>query len=308
MKLAFAGTPAVAVETLKALIGSKHEISLVITAPPAPRGRSKELIPSEVEVFAKENNLEVFSPVSINSEESLSHLKSLDLDLVVVVAYGQLLKPATLATAKIGWVNAHFSLLPSWRGAAPAQAAIIHGDELTGVTTFLLDEGMDTGPVFGQVTTPIKDEETSGQLLSRLATLGADLILKTLEGIEDGSLKPVAQSSVDVSHATKLLPKDGKINWQNPALAISRKIRGCTPAPGAWTSIDSARIEIAPVEISDSNELAPGITLISKNEVLVGTGSFAVRLSQVKPAGKGWMNAADWARGLREPITGFDND
>jgi methionyl-tRNA formyltransferase len=167
---------------------------------------------------------------------------------------------------------------------------------------------MDTGPVFGQVTTPIKDGETSGELLTRLAPLGADLILKTLDGIEDGSLKPVNQSSEDVSHAAKLLPQDGKINWQNPALAISRQIRGFTPAPGAWTSIDSARIEISPVEITESSDLLPGQTQITKNEVLVGTGSFAVRLSKVKPSGKGWMNAADWARGLREKMTGFDND
>ena len=308
MRIAFAGTPAVAIETLKALIQSKHEVVQVITAPPAARGRSKELIPSEVALFASENNLDIFSPDSINTEESIEHLESLNLDLVVVVAYGQILKPTTLSTAKFGWVNAHFSLLPAWRGAAPAQAAIIHGDELTGVTTFLLDEGMDTGPILGQVTTPIKNDETAGELLERLAPLGADLILKTLDGIEDGSIKPVAQTSIDASHASKLLPKDGKIKWQNPALAISRHIRGFTPSPGAWTSFASARIEIAPVEITDLSDLLVGQLRISKSEVLVGTGSFAVRLSRVKPAGKGWMNAADWARGLREPVVGFEID
>ena len=307
MRIAFAGTPSVAIPTLNSLLNSEHEVVCVITQPPAPQGRSKTLVPSAVAEFAKSKNLSIFEPVSINTQESLDRLKSLNADIAVVVAYGQLLKPQTLEVFPHGWINAHFSLLPAWRGAAPVQAAIIHGDELTGVTTFQLESGMDTGPIFGQVTTEIKSDETAGQLLERLSNLGADLVLKTLEAISTGTSIPVTQSESEVSYAPKLLPKDGQINWAHPALAISRHIRGFTPNPGAWTVLDDNRIEVATVEICDHTELSPGALRIEKNDVYVGTGSTDVKLTDVKPAGKGWMQASAWARGLRNSNGAFKN-
>jgi methionyl-tRNA formyltransferase len=299
MRIAFAGTPSVAIPTLDSLIDSEHEVVCVITQPPAPQGRSKKLVPSAVAEFASSKNLTIFDPESINTPESIEHLKSLNVDIAVVVAYGQLLKPQTLAVLPRGWINAHFSLLPTWRGAAPVQAAIIHGDELTGVTTFQLEAGMDTGPIYGQVTTEINSDETAGQLLERLSHMGADLVLKTLDAISAGESKPVPQSESEVSYAPKLLPKDGQIKWAHPALAISRHIRGFTPSPGAWTVLDDNRIEVAMVEICEHSELSPGELRMDKNEVFVGTGSTDVKLTDVKPAGKGWMQASAWARGLR---------
>lgn len=299
MRIAFAGTPAVAIPTLKALIESDHEIAVVITQPPAAKGRSKTPIPSDVARFAIDNNLEIFDPVSINSPESITFLKSLNIDLAVVVAYGQLLSTDTLNVFEKGWINEHFSLLPAWRGAAPVQAAIIHGDEVTGVSTFKLEVGMDTGPVFGQVTTEIKKDETAGELLDRLSLLGAELVIRTLSAISTGEAKPTTQADFDVSYAPKLSPTQGQIKWHNPALAIHRHIRGFTPTPGAWSLLDGVRIEIAPIEILDSNDLEPGQMRIDKNAIIVGTGSADIKLTNVKPAGKGWMEASAWARGLR---------
>ncbi len=307
MRIAFAGTPAVAIPTLNALLDSEHEIVVVITQPPAPQGRSKSLVLSEVAEFAIANDLPIFDPVSINSPDSIQYLKSLDIDIAVVVAYGQLLKAEALSVFTNGWVNEHFSLLPAWRGAAPVQAAIIHGDEVTGVSTFQLEIGMDTGPIFGQVTTEIKKDETAGDLLDRLSHLGADLVVQTLNAIATGEAKPSVQSKVDVSYAPKLLPAQGQIKWSNPALAISRQIRGFTPRPGAWTLFGDVRIEIAPIEICHSLDLKPGELRIEKNAVFVGTGSNEIKLSNVKPAGKGWMEASAWARGLRSAGGVFDN-
>lgn len=307
MRIAFAGTPAAAIPTLDALLQSQHEVVAIITQPPAAKGRSKELQQSEIANFAISKGIQVFEPESINSAEAVATLKSFQADIAVVVAYGQLLKTEALNVFPYGWVNAHFSLLPAWRGAAPVQAAIIHGDQVTGVTTFQLESGMDTGPIYGQVTTDIQAEETADILLNRLSLLAAELVVKTLDAIESGDARTQTQSDSDVTYAPKLLPNDGQINWHNPALAISRHIRGFTPSPGAWTSFNGVRFEIAPVEILESNELNPGEIRIEKSAVFVGTGSSNLKLSRVKPAGKSWMDAAAWARGLREKSGTFTN-
>lgn len=300
MRVAFAGTPAVAIPTLEALINSDHIVDLVITQPASARGRSSKLVPSEVAEFAAKNNLEVITPLSINDSTTLEFLKTREIDIAVVVAFGQILKPDALKVFDKGWINAHFSLLPTWRGAAPVQAAIIHGDEITGVTTFLLDSGMDSGPVYGQVTTQILPSDTAGELLNRLSVLGADLVIKTLDAIEDGTARPIAQSDTGVSYASKLETIDGQINWNNPALAISRQVRAFIPKPGAWTMFEKNRIELGKIEISTMQDLEPGKIKLTKTEVLVGTGSVDVKLTSVKPAGKSWMDAAAWARGLRD--------
>lgn len=305
MRVAFAGTPSVAIPTLRALLDSSHEVVIVISQPPAPRGRSGKPLPSEVAEFALQNDLEVITPESINEIETIELLQTKNIDIAVVVAYGQLLKSDALATFEKGWINAHFSLLPAWRGAAPVQAAIIHGDELTGVTTFQLESGMDSGPILGQVTTEITNTETAGELLERLSVLGADLVVKTLDAIESGQARPQVQSLDDVSYASKVHSNDAKVNWRNPALAISRHIRGFSPNPGAWTLLDGARIELAKIEITETQDLQPGKFQLQKSFVKVGTGSTDIKLSQVKPAGKGWMDAAAWVRGLRNSSEEF---
>lgn len=307
MKLLFAGTPDAAVPSLEALIASNHEIVGVITQPPAPAGRGRQLMPSAIHQVATARSLDVYTFTDINDEESREVLTSLDFDAVAVVAYGQLLKPATLELARLGWINLHFSLLPAWRGAAPVQRAIMAGDDVTGATTFLLNAGMDTGAILGQMPVEIGSSETAGELLKRLSLEGAGLLVATFDAIESGVASPREQSADGVSMAPKITVSEVNLKWHHPALGISRWVRGATPEPGAWTTFAGQRIGIAPVElVPEVTDLAPGELRVSKSEVLVGTGSHAVRLTQVKPAGKGWMAAADWARGIRDAELRFE--
>jgi len=197
-------------------------------------------------------------------------------------------------------VNLHFSLLPAWRGAAPVQRAIMAGDDITGATTFLLEEGLDTGPVLGVVTEPIGPDDTSGDLLARLALSGSELLVRTLDAIEAGVAVPVPQPSEGVSLAPKITVEEALVDWSAPALAVDRLVRAVTPDPGAWTVARGERLGLGPVRaLPDDRSLAPGEVAAGKSEVRVGTGSHAVRLGEVRPAGRRPMPAADWARGLR---------
>jgi methionyl-tRNA formyltransferase len=196
-------------------------------------------------------------------------------------------------------VNLHFSLLPAWRGAAPVQHAIMAGDDVTGAATFQLEAGLDTGPVFGVVTEPIGARDTAGDLLERLAVSGARLLVATLDGIDDGALEPRPQPADGVSLAPRIEVADARVDWALPAHVVDRRVRGVTPAPGAWTTFRGDRLRLGPVEPSTGPELAAGEISASKAGVLVGTGSGAVRLGQVQPAGKKLVAAADWARGAR---------
>ncbi len=196
-----------------------------------------------------------------------------------------------------GWVNLHFSLLPAWRGAAPVQRAIMGGDDVTGAAVFQLEAGMDTGPVFGVVTETIGPSDTAGELLGRLAESGAHLLVKVLDGIEEGSLHAVPQSADGVSLAPKITVEDARVRWDEPAFAVDRRIRGCTPSPGAWTMLGDLKVKVQPVRMSEE-KLAPGVLRVERGRVLVGTLTTAVELGTVQPAGKKAMSAADWARGL----------
>jgi methionyl-tRNA formyltransferase len=217
-----------------------------------------------------------------------------------VVAFGSFIPQSLLALPKHGWVNLHFSLLPAWRGAAPVQHAILNGDDITGACTFHLEAGLDTGPIFGSVTEPIAASDTSGDLLQRLAVSGAQLLLHTADGIESGTLRPVAQPAEGVSLAPKLSVGDARIDWATPALHIDRLVRACTPSPGAWTTFRGERLKILPMDSSSTTDVLPAGTLeVTKSQVQVGTGSRRVTLSQVQPQGKRPMSAADWARGAR---------
>ncbi|MEY2635441.1 MAG: hypothetical protein RIS75_1381 [Actinomycetota bacterium] len=307
MRILFAGTPEVAVVSLEALIASHHEVVGVITQPPAASGRGRKLTPSPVQLCAEAHGIQVFTPESINDDEFVSVISDVNADVAAVVAYGQLLKRRTLDLIPMGWINLHFSLLPAWRGAAPVQRAIMSGDQVTGATTFLLTEGMDTGPICGQLTTEIGPDENAGELLQRMAVDGAELLVSTFDALAQGQLSAVEQATCDVSYAPKITVAETNIKWHHPALGIQRWIRGCTPEPGAWTTFHGSRIGIESVTLRDvvPDSLTPGQLHITKNEVFVGTGSAAVLLGRVKPAGKSWMNAADWARGLRDESSVF---
>ncbi|CAM5512118.1 methionyl-tRNA formyltransferase [Streptomyces diastaticus] len=301
MRLVFAGTPEVAVPALDALIASeRHEVVAVVTRPDAPAGRGRRLVASPVAERAQEAGIEVLKPNRPRDEEFLTRLREIGPDCCPVVAYGALLPKAALDIPARGWVNLHFSLLPAWRGAAPVQHAILAGDQITGASTFLIEEGLDSGPVYGTVTEEVRSTDTSGDLLTRLAFAGSGLLAATMDGIEDGTLQAVPQPADGVSLAPKLTVEDAQVDWAAPALRVDRVVRGCTPAPGAWTVFRGERLKLVAVRPLPGEEgLAPGDLAVGKNHVHAGTGSHAVELLWVQPQGKKPMRAADWARGVR---------
>jgi methionyl-tRNA formyltransferase len=294
MRLAFAGTPEAAVPSLRALLASRHEVVAVVTRPDAPAGRGRQLRPSAVKAAALEADLPVLTPAHPKDPAFQDSLRGLALDAIPVVAYGALVPPSALEIPRLGWVNLHFSLLPAWRGAAPVQHAVLAGDEVTGATTFLLEQGLDTGPVLGLLTETIRPADTSGDLLQRLAEAGAGLLVASLDALEDGTVTPVPQPPDGVSLAPKLTVDDARVDWSAPAMRVDRVIRACTPAPGAWTTFRGKRVKLGPVTITDEG-LENGVV----ERDLVGTATNAVRLGWVQPEGKGEMAAADWLRGLR---------
>lgn len=306
MKLLFAGTPAVAIPSLEALLKSHHQVVAVVTQPPAPAGRSRQLVESPVARFAHEHQLPVYAFENINDEKARTLLAGLEFDAVAVVAFGQLLTQQTLSLAPFGWINLHFSLLPAWRGAAPVQRCVMAGDAITGASTFKLDAGMDTGDILGQLTIEVGADESAGSLLSRLAVAGAPLLVATFDALEAGTAVPAPQPAEGVSYAPKIRPSDANLKWHHPALGIARWIRGCTPEPGAWTTFNGNRIGVGPVRLAaDVVDLLPGEVRGTKEAVYVGTGSHALVLGDIKPAGKDWMPATDWIRGVRSTEVRF---
>jgi methionyl-tRNA formyltransferase len=319
MRLVFAGTPAAAVPSLDALLKSGHEVAAVITRPDARAGRGQKLGRSPVAARADEAGLEVLQPPRPSDPDFLGRLREIAPDCCPVTAYGALIPQAALDIPARGWVNLHFSVLPAWRGAAPVQHAILHGDDVTGATTFQIVRELDAGPVFGVLTDTIRPSDTGGDLLDRLSIAGAELLVATLDGIESGELEAREQPADGVSLAPKITPADARIDWRKPAVAIGRQIRACTPEPGAWTELDGARVKLWPVQPAAPadaaaagtgaglpGQLAPGQLLVQRSRVLAGTGSTPVELGDVQAHGKRRMSAADWARGLHSgghPIT-----
>ncbi|MFE2724004.1 methionyl-tRNA formyltransferase [Kitasatospora sp. NPDC059327] len=302
MRLVFAGTPEVAVPALDALLASdRHEVVAVVTRPDAPAGRGRKLVASPVAQRAEEAGIEVLKPVKPSDPEFIARLTELAPDCCPVVAYGALLRPGALEIPAHGWVNLHFSLLPAWRGAAPVQHAVLAGDEVTGASTFRIEQGLDSGPVYGVITEEIRPTDTSGELLDRLAHSGARLLAATMDGIADGSLHAVPQPVDGITLAPKINVEDARIDWAHPALRIDRVVRGCAPAPGAWTLFRGERLKVSgPVKlVTDAAALTPGELAVGKNSVRVGTGSHEIELGEVQPQGKKPMRAADWARGAR---------
>jgi methionyl-tRNA formyltransferase len=308
VRLVFAGTPQPAAVALAAVLASAHQVAAVLTRPDAPSGRGRTVHPSAVAEMARAAGIEVLAPTSTRDPTLAARLAELAPDCCPVVAYGGLVPPSLLAVPPLGWVNLHFSLLPAWRGAAPVQHALMAGDEVSGATTFLLEEGLDTGPVLGVVTETVRPTDTAGDLLGRLASSGAALLVATLDGLERGALRPVPQPDEGVSLAPKLTVDDARVDWRAPALRVDRLVRACTPAPGAWSVWRGERVKIGPVrhDIARSGasalpaeDLPPGRLLLDRAEVRVGTGSSPVVLGSVQPAGRRAMPAADWVRGLR---------
>jgi methionyl-tRNA formyltransferase len=300
VRIVFAGTPEPAVASLDAIAASGHDLVAVLTRPDAPSGRGRHEVASPVARWAQERDIEVLRPARLREQSFLDRLAALGVDCVPVVAYGALVPPVALAVPRYGWINLHFSLLPAWRGAAPVQHAILHGDDMTGASVFALEEGLDTGPVYGTLTEKIRRRDTSGDLLERLAVAGAGLLVAVLDGLDSGALKAEPQPADGVSLAPKITVEDAEVRFAEPAFAVDRRIRACSPAPGAWTTLRGERVKLGPVlPLADGPRLEPGQSRVEKSRVLVGTGTEPVALGEVRPAGRKPMAASDWVRGLR---------
>ncbi|NJP98041.1 methionyl-tRNA formyltransferase [Nonomuraea sp. FMUSA5-5] len=300
MRLVFAGTPETALPSLRTLIDSpRHEVVAVVTRPDAQSGRGRKVHPSPVAELAEEAGIEVLRPQKAGDPAFLDRLRALEPHCCPVVAYGALLPQSALDVPRHGWINLHFSILPAWRGAAPVQHAILHGDEITGASTFQIVKELDAGPVYGVVTEEIRGTDTSGALLERLSVSGAGLLAATLDGVEDGTLEARPQPADGVTIAPKISVADARIDWGKPAMHVDRLVRACTPNPGAWSEFRGQRVKVGPVRVVSGERLAPGEVVATKTSVLVGTASDAVELGEVQPQGKRLMGAVEWARGVR---------
>jgi methionyl-tRNA formyltransferase len=298
VRVVFAGTPEVALPSLHAIADSGHELVGVVTRPDAVSGRGRRLAASPVAEAGAALDVPVLKPEHPRDADFQESLRALAPDACPVVAYGALLPESALEIPTHGWVNLHFSLLPAWRGAAPVQRSIWAGDDVTGATTFRIVKALDAGPTFGTMTETIRPTDTAGALLARLAEGGAGLLVATLDGIADGSLEARPQPEDDVSLAPKVAVDDARVDWTQPASAIDRQVRACTPAPGAWTTYAGQRLKLGPLLPADG-QLPPGEVVAGKSAVVVGTGTAALRLGEVQAVGKRPMAAADWARGAR---------
>ncbi len=301
MRVVFAGTPDIAIPSLQAILDSGAEVPLVLTKPDARGRRGSELLPSPVKAFALSQGLRVETPERASAPETVAMVREVAADVAGVVAYGQILKPDLIAAVRTHWINLHFSVLPAWRGAAPVQRAIMAGDEITGATTFVIEEGLDTGPVVGMLTEGVEATESAGELLGRLALVGAPLLVESLQVVARGTATPTPQPEHGVSYANKLTRDDAYVRWDLPAHVVDRQVRGCTPAPGAWTTLPDgtpAKLGlVAPVD--DAPAAPPGTITETDGRVLVSTGAGSVALSSIAPSGKKWMDAAAWLRGAR---------
>lgn len=299
MRVVFMGTPAAAVPSLEALV-RRFEVVAVYTRPDRPRGRGRRTSPSPVKATAEVLGLEVVQPASLKGEAD--RLATLSPDAIAVVAYGMLLPAAVLAAPRLGCVNVHFSLLPRWRGAAPVERAIEAGDAETGVTTMLMDERMDTGPVLLRETTPMSGDDTTGSVTERLARLGATLLVTTLEGLGAGTVSPTPQPREGATMARKVMPEEAELDFASPARVLERRVRAFDPAPGAFTWLDGARLKVwrALVVAGDGE---PGTVAQAGAEGIdVQTSSDRLRLVEVQPEGKRRMSAVEFLRGHAVPV------
>jgi methionyl-tRNA formyltransferase len=305
MRVAFLGNDPWSVAPLRALADAPNiEVELVVTNPPRPAGRGSQLTPTAVAGAARTRDLPVLEVDRIRDGEGFEALDVLEPDAIVVVAYGEILTPDVLDIPRLGAVNVHFSLLPRWRGAAPVQRAILEGDEATGVTVMLMDEGMDTGPVLATVETAIEPEEDAGSLGARLAELGSPLLVETLHGLDEGTVAPSSQDHTAATYAPKLLPEERTIHWNEPADNIVRRIRSLAPDPGAVTTFREGRLKVLVARAIDEWERTadpsvPGVVERWDRDPLVRAWPGLVELLELAPAGRRRMSGEEWARGAK---------
>ena len=315
MRVVFAGTPTPAATALQALLDSHHDVVAVLTRPDAPRGRGRRLYPSPVAELAEAHDIPVIKTSTLKDESVVDSLAEYKPDCIPVVAYGALVPSNVLTLPRWGWVNLHFSLLPRWRGAAPVQRAIEAGDKETGVTVFRIEEGLDTGDIFASVPADIADDDTAGSLMERLTDQGAQVLVDTLDTIENGTATPTPQSDDGATYAKKISTEDTRIDWNKPASTVDQSIRAVTPDPGAWTLLEDDRIRVGAVQpifdprdpIEKSLALSPGEIAWKKNRVWVGTADYPVQLGSVQAPGKKMMEAGAWVRGAHL-ANGLNND
>lgn len=296
LRLVFAGTPAAAVPSLTRLAASGHEVVAAVTRPAAPLGRKRVLTPSPVASVAERLGIHVIEAARLDADAT-GRIVALRPDLGVIVAYGGLVREPLLSAPAHGWINLHFSLLPAWRGAAPVQHALIAGDVETGASVFRLVPELDAGAVYGQRRRRIAPGETAGDLLDALAVTGADLLADVVDSIADGNATARPQSGAP-SFAPKLGIDDARLDWTQPAARVRNRLRGVTPEPGAWTTVDDQRLKVLDLaEAPDAEPLAPGHIVGTGRRVLIGTGTHPLELCLVQPAGRTAMPAGDWWRG-----------
>lgn len=299
MKIAFMGTPALAIPCLETL-ARDHEIAVVVTQPDKIGGRrNHELLAPPVKSWALERGIAVLQPKRARDEEFVEQLRAFSVDAIAVVAYGQILPNSVLEMAPKGCVNLHFSLLARWRGAAPVQYAIWNGDTKTGVTTQWMAQKLDAGDIIQQVEVEILPHETSGELLERLTSIGADVLVQTFALLDSQSAPRTPQNEKNVTFCPQISKEMARIDWTQSAAHIVNTIRAMNPWPVAWCDFHGVALKIWRAEIASQNG-APGTVLeVEKNAVIVGTGENSVRILEVQAPGKGRMKASDWARGAR---------
>ncbi|MCF8051905.1 MAG: methionyl-tRNA formyltransferase [Desulfobacterales bacterium] len=297
--IVFMGTPDFGVPALKALHGAGYPISLVLTQPDRPKGRGRKTVPSPIKKAAEDLGLSVFQPASLKNAEAVERISAAAPAYIVVIAFGQILPKSILAIPRCGAVNVHASLLPKYRGAAPIQWAIVNRETETGVTTMLMDEGLDTGDILLAARTKIEENDTAGSLHDRLAAMGADLIVQTLRGLASGTISPVAQDPEIASYAPMLKKEDGRIDWQKSPEELEAFVRGMDPWPGAFTTLDGKRLRIfrlAPARRTE--EQAPGTVIQGfPDELRVAAGSRAVSILEVQGESGKRLDIADFLRG-----------
>ena len=304
MRVVFMGTPGFAVGTLKALLEAGHDVAAVVTQPDKPKGRGKELLMTPVKTEAVKHDIPVFQPERVRkNEEFLEELKKLAPDVIVVVAFGQLLPVSVLTLPKYGCVNVHASLLPMYRGAAPLQWVIINGEKVSGVTTMQMDKGLDTGDMLLKEEVAIEPKETYETYHDKLSVVGAQLLIKTLDGLEAGTITPVKQEG-DTCYASMIDKSLGNLDFTRPAVELERLMRGLDPAPAAYSFLDGKLLKLFGADVVDSDKEYSAqecgiITNITKNTFDITTGAGVLRVNEVQLEGKKRMDAASFLRGCR---------
>lgn len=297
MKIIFMGTPDFAAASLEALIASRHEIQAVVTQPDKPKGRKGELTPSPVKVVAEEKGIKVYQPLKVRDEEFVETLRAYNPDVIVVVAFGQIIPLSILKMPKFGCVNIHGSLLPKYRGAAPIQWAVLDGEKETGITTILMDEGIDTGDILLKKTIQIDTDETSGSLFDKLMALGAETILETLDELEKGNLTPTKQGESPTAYAKMLTKAMGLIDFTRPAKELDCFVRGMDPWPSAYTLLSGKTLKLWKVRAVEGSGKAGSVIDIGKESFTIACGEGAIEVLEVQLEGKKRMSAGDFLKG-----------